>query len=104
MPATTASAHRAPRNPPDPRHSAAYLAYLMSPEWQAKRRAALARANHRCQHCGKGGELDVHHKNYDWLGEEDASDLIALCRPCHDIADRRRRALGAIARNERGGY
>ncbi len=64
---------------------AAYEAYLRSPEWQAKRVQALARALNRCQVCNVGTRLDVHHRTYERFGDEDLDDLTVLCRPCHEI-------------------
>lgn len=66
-----------------------YRDYIASPAWQQKRRSILAAANYRCQECGAQA-TDVHHVTYERLGNEQPSDLRALCRPCHDIADARR--------------
>ena len=66
-------------NPP-----ADYAAYLLSPEWQEKRRAVLWHAGNRCQLCNAADTpLNIHHNNYDRVGRELPNDLIALCRPCH---------------------
>jgi 5-methylcytosine-specific restriction endonuclease McrA len=72
-----------------------YAEYLDSPAWADTRAAALARAGHRCQSlgCGVTTGLDVHHRSYDRLGGEDWSDLLVLCRACHEAADARRRGL-----------
>lgn len=65
-----------------------YQEYLESPEWAEKRRAVLARAAGRCEACGvEGVPLEVHHRTYERLGDEDVdSDLRALCRACHESA------------------
>ena len=65
-----------------------YLAYLESPEWWHRRRAALQRANYRCEREDPNGPrhegpLDVHHRSYQHLGNEMADELEVLCRPCH---------------------
>lgn len=65
-----------------------YLEYLESPNWWAVRKAAMRRANFRCQRQKPGeprhdGPLDVHHLHYDTLGHEGPDDVIVLCRPCH---------------------
>jgi 5-methylcytosine-specific restriction endonuclease McrA len=63
-----------------------YRAYLQSPEWQAKRKDALARAGHRCQiSAAHHGPFDVHHNSYDRLGAEEPEDLVVLCRECHKL-------------------
>lgn len=95
MPATTTTTTRRPDD--HPRHSQGYVDYLASPEWQAKRRRALMLAGHKCEVCGATKGLEVHHLSYEYLGEEDDSDLVALCKTCHVIADERRRALAATS-------
>lgn len=60
--------------------------YLQSKHWKTAAAGARARAGHRCEECGKGGRLDVHHLTYERLGAEDPADLRALCRGCHDRA------------------
>jgi 5-methylcytosine-specific restriction endonuclease McrA len=58
--------------------------YLKTREWRVRRNRALIRAGNRCQVCGKANlQLDVHHNSYERYGEEQLSDLIALCRSCH---------------------
>lgn len=60
-----------------------YRDYLRTPEWDQRRRAAVKRARGACQVCNAKARLDVHHRTYARLGCEWATDLIALCRPCH---------------------
>lgn len=60
--------------------------YLYSSNWRAKRRRILQRAGHRCEKCGVGGRLDIHHRTYERLRYEWPEDLQALCRPCHKRA------------------
>lgn len=38
----------------------------------------------RLQVCNCNAPLDVHHNTYERRGQERPSDLIALCRPCHE--------------------
>lgn len=69
---------------------AKYEGYLQSPSWRDKRRAKLIEADFKCEECGYGEyeaqdqALDVHHKTYDRFGDEPLSDLVVLCRRCHD--------------------
>lgn len=60
-----------------------YMTYLLSPEWQEKRGAALERDQHRCRLCNRRGPLEVHHRTYDRIGQERIEDLTTLCRTCH---------------------
>lgn len=39
---------------------------------------------HKCMKCGNPNELNVHHKHYKTLGNEDIGDLIVLCKRCHN--------------------
>jgi len=64
--------------------------YLRSPHWRARRSQAIGRAGGRCERCGAGGRLEVHHLTYKRLGRERDRDLRALCHRCHRLADRRR--------------
>lgn len=62
----------------------AYKDYLLTPEWNAKRRDMLRLSDKRCERCGKENSvLHVHHQTYERLGRELQSDLEVLCRPCH---------------------
>jgi 5-methylcytosine-specific restriction endonuclease McrA len=58
-------------------------------EWQAIRTAVVARADWRCQACGRGGRLDVHHvvKRSQGGSDWDLEALVALCRRCHAQTD-----------------
>jgi len=49
----------------------------------------LARAGGRCQACGRGGRLDVHHviKRSRGGSDWDLDLLVALCRRCHAQTD-----------------
>jgi 5-methylcytosine-specific restriction endonuclease McrA len=63
-----------------------YHVYIKSDEWKVRAKAARFRAHYRCQLCDIPGDdfsLKVHHNNYDHLGDEWESDLIALCDDCH---------------------
>lgn len=61
-----------------------YADYLASPEWREKREAVRLRALGRCEFCG-AAMAHVHHVRYPKrLGTEPLSDLIAVCKTCHD--------------------
>jgi 5-methylcytosine-specific restriction endonuclease McrA len=58
--------------------------YLKSPAWQTRRKAVLKRDNYTCQKCNINQvPLEVHHLHYRNFTEEPLSDLVSLCRSCH---------------------
>lgn len=62
-----------------------YIDYMESKAWDKKRIKRLKKDSYTCQNCGeKNKPLDVHHKTYERLGHERMSDLVSLCRQCHD--------------------
>jgi hypothetical protein len=64
-----------------------YQDHLESPAWHERRKVELDRAGHRCQICNVSAEesvLDVHHRTYERVGREGPTDLVVLCRKCHD--------------------
>ncbi len=72
----------------------AYNAYLATPLWQRKRQMVLKRDAYLCQACRMNKATQVHHLNYNHLGDEPLFELVSICGPCHDrltMMDRRRR-------------
>ncbi|HEU5108042.1 MAG TPA: hypothetical protein VFT95_05745, partial [Micromonosporaceae bacterium] len=66
-----------------------YREYLLTPEWQERRKARLKAARYRCQVCNaQNRRLNVHHRTYERRGEEYARDLIVLCEECHHLFHR----------------
>jgi len=61
-----------------------YAEYLQTTHWHFKRSDALKRSKYRCQLCNSTKRLDVHHRTYENLGNEEPEDLIVLCRKCHE--------------------
>lgn len=72
-----------------------YATYITSPEWYARRHKwAIEEARRRAGQpimcaagCGKAWEVkrdDLHHCDYDRLGDEHHEDLWPMCRACHD--------------------
>ncbi|HKZ77750.1 MAG TPA: hypothetical protein VJ124_05450 [Pyrinomonadaceae bacterium] len=68
-----------------------YEQYLQSDTWKQRRQATIERANYRCEICGERDGLQVHHLNYERLGNERPSDLKVVCQGCHWIADSQRK-------------
>lgn len=62
-----------------------YQEFLDTIYWEVVRKYVLWKRKYRCELCGENGELNVHHKSYDYRGEEynHLEDLIVLCQPCH---------------------
>lgn len=60
-----------------------YKSYLRSPEWREKRKEFLEDENYECEICGEKA-TQVHHLNYDCLGEEEREDVEVCCGNCHE--------------------
>jgi 5-methylcytosine-specific restriction endonuclease McrA len=76
------------------RHSEQYEAVLTSERWREVRAEVIRSASYRCQACGRGARLDVHHAHgYRHLGYEQPKELQALCRDCHTAVHASRQAV-----------
>jgi hypothetical protein len=64
-------------------HFDTYQAYLNSPYWEKTATTKRKSVAYRCEECHAAAPLDVHHKHYNTLHSESMTDLLALCRPCH---------------------
>jgi 5-methylcytosine-specific restriction endonuclease McrA len=60
-----------------------YQEYLVSELWQDKRKWILKVFENKCQNCGSKEKLEIHHKNYDSVGNENQHDVTVLCNKCH---------------------
>ncbi len=60
-----------------------YLAYLRSQDWKEKRREFMEEAEGLCEECGDKA-TEIHHLNYDSLGDEEREDVKIVCRGCHE--------------------
>jgi hypothetical protein len=63
-----------------------YKTYLQSDAWKSRADAAKRRAGYRCQLCNRSRTqviLNVHHRTYERLGNEQPDDLTVLCEDCH---------------------
>lgn len=61
-----------------------YQEYLLTREWRLRREQKLQSVEHHCQGCEwQGPPLEVHHRCYDWVGDELLQDLTVYCRECH---------------------
>lgn len=67
-----------------------YQLYLRTPEWRRTRMAALVRAGDACAlDVTHTDHLEVHHRTYERLGAELVTDVIVLCRSCHQLHHKR---------------
>lgn len=62
-----------------------YNAYLKSIRWHLLRAKALTRDGYKCCLCNSTDTLQLHHKHYETLGEEDLEDVYILCKTCHKL-------------------
>ena len=78
-----------------------YNEHLNSEKWRDLKRTIMKRRGHKCERCGSTSYLELHHKTYERLGHERASDLELLCPLCHEVADAERaQRSGAVAWQE----
>lgn len=70
-----------------------YGALLFHPNWKARRKEILHRDMHRCVHCRSDKDLQVHHRQYQFIASEQKFRLpweypdrllITLCESCHN--------------------
>lgn len=61
-----------------------YHTYLDSKDWKHRRRDIRKRAHGNCERCHLGNADDVHHLTYERIGHEYPSDLLVVCRECHE--------------------
>lgn len=66
-----------------------YQEYLCSDLWVEKKNIMLKKYPF-CKDCGKKTQT-VHHKTYERCPQEKEKDLVALCIPCHDIREKRKK-------------
>jgi uncharacterized Fe-S radical SAM superfamily protein PflX len=61
-----------------------YHKYLKeSPKWLDIKLTLYETRGKQCEVCGKTGLIDVHHRTYKNIFKEEPTDLILLCRGCH---------------------
>lgn len=73
-------------------HEARFHRFAELHDWhipRSTRIAVLTRAADHCERCGKfiseygGIHFDLHHLNYERVGDELPEDLLVICRTCH---------------------
>lgn len=63
-----------------------YRLYLCSPEWGAKRSAIRRRSGGTCERCKRNPAVECHHMTYSRRYREPLTDLMDLCRGCHQFS------------------
>jgi len=61
-----------------------YHSYLNSKDWHDKRNIMLKYAEYKCCRCNETENLQVHHLNYNTIGNESLNDLEVVCNSCHN--------------------
>jgi len=61
-----------------------YAKYIKSEEWKEKREERLFLDGYKCRFCGSAINIVVHHVTYDNVPNEDMTDLVSLCKTCHN--------------------
>lgn len=64
-----------------------YEQYLRSQQWKIKRQEKAKLVEYVCEICGKieRENFEIHHKTYKNFTHEKMSDLMFLCKECHQI-------------------
>ena len=61
-----------------------YYQYIQTQAWEEMRQKVFRRDGFKCVICNEAKDLNVHHITYENLGAEKVSDLVTLCRNCHE--------------------
>ena len=76
-----------------------YEKHIRSAKWKNIRRDLFKIRGEKCESCGaRSSMLEVHHLNYDRLGNELITDLKIVCKPCHVKEDEKRARQVSINR------
>lgn len=79
----------------------AYEHRIRSSDWKKLKAEVIKARGYKCERCGSGYRLDLHHKTYERLGCERPDDVELVCKWCHPAADHERR-LAAERRRKDG--
>jgi hypothetical protein len=61
-----------------------YQIYMLSERWEDKRNELFKERGRRCEVCGTGQNIQVHHNTYKRFENEDLEDLNVLCKQHHE--------------------
>lgn len=60
-----------------------YKDYIKSDRWREVAEAKKQSVGNKCEICNSSKRLQVHHRTYERLGNENENDLTVLCWYCH---------------------
>lgn len=73
-----------------------YKAYLLSIEWKTIRQRLFTERGKQCERCSSNRILQIHHLTYERIFKEEMSDLLILCRSCHE----KEHGIGKVKKNK----
>lgn len=62
-----------------------YKEYLRSYQWRSRRLDFLRFWSFRCCLCYSAKDVEVHHRTYERIGQEELTDCVVLCKRCHEL-------------------
>lgn len=60
-----------------------YKEYLHTKHWKLLKSKIYKKYKYNCAYCKTNHDIDLHHKTYERVGNENIGDLVYLCRLCH---------------------
>lgn len=66
-------------------NSIEYREYLRSDHWIKFKHGYSRKYKNECYLCGDTQWLELHHVTYERLGKELQTDVVYLCRDCHEL-------------------
>ncbi len=60
-----------------------YASHMKSATWRELRILVIRRCKGICERCHKWPVVNIHHLNYDRVGNELLTDLLGVCSRCH---------------------
>ncbi len=62
-----------------------YVRYIGSKKWKDLKKSIIEKRGNACERCNaKPKQIDLHHKTYIRLFNEEENDVMLLCRGCHE--------------------
>lgn len=75
--------HKKENKKPKEENKRRYHKYLKSDQWKMMAVGIKQIRGNKCEKCGSGNNLQVHHKHYMNIYKEKLKDLLVLCGGCH---------------------
>ena len=77
-----------------------YYEYLQSDWWKKTRDECIDSFEKKCFCCEKPYDLQVHHLTYEHLGFERKSELVCLCKKCHEWIEEKKKYSGGLSKKQ----